>query len=388
MAEGATILANMQLRQDATSDSGLKLLRFALAVDPDNTRALLLQAKVERGQELDNYAFQDGGRQFINYLQNVIKATKSPKHQLLLWKVIELIDPDNATALVILTKAKNSGTDIRFETLLGAITGEKPPPRTPATSPDDANAGGNARKSLEELKIASFAINTHSPVYAINELSKHLHGNGVEIALKVTGLSSQRYYDSTTGAPRFSTFGSYPVDPAVRAMGTRMFENISGEMAAKLISRYFKLGYKCEGNKLIFTDPDDEDALKETGHFKDAALFRKEYDDANLDTLKKYRGKTIEIQGLVSGAGRSMANHYVNLCNDKVRVMMDSKADREKLLKLQNEFQELERMYGSRPSRYYLRFIGSGIFKGERGGRLLIDDCTDFTWTRVYSSSP
>ncbi|OGV73023.1 MAG: hypothetical protein A3K19_24855 [Lentisphaerae bacterium RIFOXYB12_FULL_65_16] len=123
LADGAVAVASSLLSEDASEARGLDLLRFALAVDPGNAWALLLQAKLERNQPLPQAEGGDQSEAYVDYLQSVIRKTSSASRQLLLWEVIELVDPKNEAALLALTKAKNKGVDTRFEALLAALGG-------------------------------------------------------------------------------------------------------------------------------------------------------------------------------------------------------------------------------------------------------------------------
>jgi len=127
LADGAVAVAASLLNQDAADERGTNLLKFALTVSPGHPDALLLQAKLERRQELPKTELADQGKGYLDYVRSVIRKTNSAPRQLLLWKVIELVDPQDDEALMALTKAKNSGTDVRFGSLLAALGGEALP---------------------------------------------------------------------------------------------------------------------------------------------------------------------------------------------------------------------------------------------------------------------
>ncbi|OGV64466.1 MAG: hypothetical protein A3K19_21290 [Lentisphaerae bacterium RIFOXYB12_FULL_65_16] len=127
LAGGAVVVAGSLLSHDPAEKRGLNLLRFALVADPGNADALLLQAKLERNQEIPRLDLPDAGRDYVDFVQSVIRKTKPGPRQLLLWRVVELVDPVNEAALQALAKAQNAGADTRLDGLLAALAGDATP---------------------------------------------------------------------------------------------------------------------------------------------------------------------------------------------------------------------------------------------------------------------
>lgn len=173
MADGALAAASSKLRRDRDSVAGRQLLDFALFVTPENENALLLQAKLERDLPFDTLKYSRGMEEYIAFLKKVIAGTRAENRKLLLYKVIEHINPADEQTLLALTKAKNAGTETDFDKLLEQLGGPGTKPTgtehtpshdapRPPNKPDPQPPAGSTAQSItaEELyeKLKSHRI--------------------------------------------------------------------------------------------------------------------------------------------------------------------------------------------------------------------------------------
>ncbi len=150
LAEGAVAAASAKLRDDRENSAGLNLLKFALAVAPENRRVLLLQARLENGLPPAGENVADDGEKFVKLLLSAAAEKSRPlKGRLLLYRAVLLVQPENETALIELMKAKNLGVaDTSLDALLAACKGEPgsgpaaPPAQPPATPATPGGKGG------------------------------------------------------------------------------------------------------------------------------------------------------------------------------------------------------------------------------------------------------
>ncbi len=183
LAEGAVVVATAKLKESRMSAEGEGLLKFALALSPDNKKALILQAKLEESLPLDNVALADGGAQYAAIL---LKAAQDGAYsfpmRVLFCRVALLVQPENEKALVALAKAKNRGTEVSLDGLLkGLAEGEfkpfsNPPPPTPpppaAAVGGGANAGAKGADDSKEKPAEKKLFNWDEQRKAVNYFYK------------------------------------------------------------------------------------------------------------------------------------------------------------------------------------------------------------------------
>ncbi len=389
MAEGATVLATMRLKEDPKNEGGKALLRFALFVDPENEGALLLQAKLERNHDLKDVALADGGRKYVGNLKRIIRKTRSTSKRLLLYKVIETILPDDTEALLELTRAKNKGIDTSFDSLYSSISGgSKPEPDSekPKEKPDTTGKP-DPRKVLKDVTLSSSYLSTSSPVDTINYLSRAVHPHGITVAIAASKLPVRTYFDSSTGAPRYYSNVNLPPQPTVYRSASSTAE-VSAEEMLRRVCLTFQLGYKFEPGKVVITDPDDAGAVETIGLVRKATALSSAFSEEASKSVREYRGKLIAISGDISGIGKSMSTPYVHLEKDRVRVTFARSVAKDKIAQLKAAYEDFNDRDGasSYSSSYErcLQFFGSARCKGLSSGRVVLTDCEDFSWHTMY----
>jgi hypothetical protein len=395
LAEGAAIVAACRLGQDAEDRGGHQLLSFALALDPDNERALLLQARHERGQPFEEMQLADSGRQFVTFLEEAAAKATPKTRALLLYRVIELVDPDHERALLELTRAKNQGTDTEFETLLDAIQAKesaKPPaeePKKTGEKPRDLTAV-LARVTYQPTSAPSHMLYAE-PMFVLNELNRLLRASGISIDVQSKTRPVVKYnngQEMQSGAFRsrqFRTLGYYSADKDPLA-------GASGQHIVWLMCALHDLGWQPDGNRLLLVDAADASGPG-SGTLSDARSLTEKVEKSHTGFLKAYKGKDIYVMGVVSGLGKGSAR-YVHLAGDQVRVYLDSKVSAEAVAKLTDNYDRVVK--ADRASRRQttttnttgtteraVLFVGEARCDGVISGRVVLKGCGDFVSLRT-----
>ena len=391
MADGAVALASMKFAEDPDSEAGAKLLRFALFLDPDHRRGLVLQAKIERNQPFKKIRLADDGKKYVDYLMRVIRGTDSRERKLLLYKVIEQIQPQDEDALFALTKAKNEGYDTRFEALLAAVKkGRTAKTSTPSEGSQPSPERASTKDRLEQIRVESLYISSNSPISAINTLNRAIAPHDLAILIRAERLPARiSHYSSTTGAPYYSSDVDFnlQLDSSQRHM-----RGASVLSALKRICRLFSLSYTIQKKKIVITDRDDPEAVDDIGYVMNAKELFEAFDKNRLESIQKYRDKTIEISGTVTGIGKAMSRDYIHLADDKVRVLLGRDASEKKLRELKEDYEDAvgddddDDYYVYTTSHQKVIFTGQATCVGERASRIVLDDCTSFSWRQTYDS--
>jgi hypothetical protein len=382
---GAVMVANAKLFANPEDQRGLDLLRFALALDPENRDGLLIQAKIDRNQKLDDAQLADGGKQYVKYVLNVARHTSSRKRRLLLYKVAELVSPKNEVALLELTKAKNKGQDVTFNALVQVILpdDEKEEAEKKEDVAGDEKGEAPAGKvdilaELEKQDCRRSSMYMSNPIYALNNLNRSLSALRVAVFYEsekhpIRRLSGYNpiYYD-TTGAtvppqafPGLSLYhGTVSVPSGYATQGDWL----------RLFCAMYGMGWYRRGADLVVADPDDKNVVKGSGiPVKAEELF-----DANrrgrLDFRAKYMGKQLFVSGYASG----VTKEYVHLANDRVRLIFDSSVDAGRIDALQTDYEKA--VDEKRP----MLLVATGICETVRTGRIHIKDCKAFSWVTGY----
>ncbi len=368
LAAGAITCAAELFQDRASQKRAEKLLRFGLAFDPDNTRGLLMQARLERNRDPIEEPPETSVRK--RYLQGVLRLaerTSSEPHKLLLYRVVELLDPENEIALVALTKARNDGLDIDFyrllekvtgnsakrnESTLGSTVGGRAEEENKEVSPQtraDASASSLSKscrdlineanplralrrkrdadaitRDLGELRIGAFPPDgtTMYSLDWLNELNRRLVRRGyvvVPFCNETFSLSAVDFTDA--GVPQFS--GSLRKYPAMRTR--QQTSRKLGHFLAEVCSG-MKTGYRIVDGAILLTAPEHADNQACASVCKAGDLV-KEFSENHLEARKRYRNQFLVVEGRVSGTGRSVSGAKVMLDNGRVDLYLGSDAD-------------------------------------------------------------
>lgn len=105
LADGAIEIASFRFVNDPDDKSVLTLARFAITVNPGNPGLLKLN-KIYEGKEnpqlIDSKFDNDT---YVKFCVDVCKTTKSKVHQVMISKIIQIIEPDNVYAKTRLAEA-------------------------------------------------------------------------------------------------------------------------------------------------------------------------------------------------------------------------------------------------------------------------------------------
>ena len=180
MADGALAASSVKLRRNRDSEAGRDLLKFALFVDPDNQQALLLQAKLERELPFDTLSYSQSQKEYIAFLKKVIAATRSEERKLLLFKVIDLVNPHDDATMLALTKAKNAGIDTDFDALLAAVKQENQPSDNGGEKKPSTDKDADHHKNNSHTANPKNAENNLGDAVAAEDLYKKLTSHRIE----------------------------------------------------------------------------------------------------------------------------------------------------------------------------------------------------------------
>jgi len=383
LALGSLDIAARKLAADSDDSGGRDLLTFALAVDPDNENALLMLAKIDRGMAIDAPDTPDPTKDFVTFVEGVAKRTTSTDRKLLLCKVLEILDPMNRMALIELTKAKNRGVN----TSLGGLIRRLNPSATVGGS--SPNTGGSTsvssetvsnlpppgaekiRTTLSELRLSSSTVRSgtmrvfSSIDSSLRTVGARLHYQSTRFPARTYSSSStSTYYSSSSGLGYGSGF-RYALMPS---SGSGTGDVSAMEWLTVLGSVYnLKLKYT-DASVQIVDDAHGDGVTSGTDPVMASTVFQ-ETKQGMVDFLKKYRGKKVLLRGTVSGSGRSMRDHYVDVAEGNVRIMLSSDVPtaRTDYIKRRADYQGWT-------------VYAVAECTGLSGGRLVFDKCRHIGW--------
>jgi|GEM_PF-2564432 len=395
LAEGAAIAAACRLGKDAGDNAGLQLLAFALAMDPDSERALLLQAKRERGQPFDDVELADGGHQFVAFLEEAATSARPKARSLLLYRVIELVDPTHERALLELTRAKNQGIDTDFDALLRAARTRDREAAKPAEGAPKASE--KPRDLLDALAAVTYQPASSSnvvlytePMYVLNQLNRQLHDSGLAITVQSKTRAVETYNDGQE--MQSSAFRSRNYRSAgYSSSGEDPLAGATGRQVVWLVCALHDLGWQQQGSRLVLVDSADASGAG-SGTLNAARALAAQAKKSQVDFLKAYKGKVIGVAGVVSGVGKGDPP-YVHLSSDQVRVYLGTKVPEDTVARLNEEYDRAVKADRGRRDdddgrAYYaapraLLFVGEARCDGVTSGRVVLKACSDFALLRT-----
>jgi hypothetical protein len=393
LAEGAAIAATCRLGQDRQDETGRRLLAFALAMDPENERALLLQSRLEGDQELERVELEDGGRQFVAFVEGAAAKARSKARSLLLYRVITLVDPQHPKARQELTRARNQGVDVDFEALLrnGRPT-EAPRPDEPGKSP-----GGSGRDVLKDLADLTFSTSGSEefqlydePLRIVNQLNRQLRPAAPAIRVSSKTRTVEIYDDGKE--LRSAAFHSRAFrSPGYFGPPSDQLSGMNGRAVLLIVCALHELGWQQQNGELTLVDSADASGPG-AGGLTDAQALASQAKKSQVDVLKTYRGRDLVVSGVASGLGKS-SPRFIHLANDQIRIYFGpGKAAEAALHKLAEEYDRATRTERTgrdgedeAPPRALL-FIGTAKFDGITSGRITFKGCSDFTCLRTRPS--
>ena len=383
LAVGAVLVANAKLFANADDPAGLDLLRFALALDPENRDALLMQAKVDRKQKLDDVQLADGGKQYTDYVLNVAKQTRSRKRRLLLYRVVELVSPKNETALLELTKAKNKGTDTSFSALLQVMLPDAPKTEGDDDDEEDGKETGKPATNEDVFTVLDgisyqrgYSYVLSDPTFALNNLNSALIGRGLTVRYesKKNPLRESRGMSRLYYSPAEAAWPAPSCPELVYYFSSELREgNRTYADWVRLVCAWHNLGWRTAPKGIAIVDPDDKEVGKGSGVPVLADVLVTTNKEGRLDFREKYYEKRLFVYGYVSGVSKD----FVHLVHDQVRLDFASGTDAARIQALSADYTESKRdATGNR----VVFFAGTGVCTGVRTGRVMLSDCGAFSW--------
>ncbi|OGV65138.1 MAG: hypothetical protein A3K19_15840 [Lentisphaerae bacterium RIFOXYB12_FULL_65_16] len=434
LADGAVAVAVSLLSHDATDERGLNLLRFALAAAPNHTDALLLQAKLERGQELPQADLPDAGKGCIDFLQSVIRKTKPGPRQLLLWKVIELVDPLNEDALMALTKAKNSGTDTQFDNLLAALTGNPKTvptlePRTAAPPVARTDAGplaaqepgapapkqaGAARMRgaasykdiLTSRQVECACLMDGSFFGAVMQLNQALKSSGLAVYIDTSRPCVQLKGVNADGIPDYEGTGAWPMRYTLEGMidGRITLGTVNAWDLLHRVCMLYDLGYWAEAGKYQLAEQANPNVVSRQGFPIDAETAVADIKSGHTETLQACVGKNVCVTGAVSAV--EWSGPTVSLGGGQIEVAMNTYATpwlpglKAAFERYTNAMLQVKAtpgeyvLYGGKympksvAARRILLFRGCAMGESLDNDRLRLGNCNEFWFVECFTKDP
>jgi hypothetical protein len=117
-------LASHKLMSESEADRkvGFQILDLCSVLEPKNDYITLIRGKAKRNASLDLTKPDDG--KFLSVMKEEMGKTKSEFLTLLLWKLVEISNPANDEAILVLEKASAKGIDVEFDALLAGFKKE------------------------------------------------------------------------------------------------------------------------------------------------------------------------------------------------------------------------------------------------------------------------
>ncbi len=383
LVAGSVDIAQRRLAVRIDDRSGLDLLLFALAVSPENREALLLQARLERGLPIQAPEQAEDAKAFLAFLEALVKRTASPDRQLLLYKIIELVDPANETALLELTRAKNQGVDVSFESLIKCLNpaGGQPSP----TGVASATAGGEelrpptaigGAQRLQEA-VANLRVSRNVLTGGVMRTLSHIDSAALRPAGGILEYRSSRhpatayssggnmtYYSSSSGLGYGHEF-QRTILPMAR---TELGGDVGALEWLRELAAVYNLEIGFTDHSLLITDAAEGTGISNGAAPIDASVLCAELDKGVVNFIRKYRGRRVFLKGRFSGVGRSMRDHYAEMESGKVRILLDGGVDQWRIDQLK------ERNYQG----WQLYVIAE--CEGVSGGRIMFRKCRFVGW--------
>lgn len=436
LAEGAVAVAGSFLSRDLADERGLNLLRFALAAAPGHPQALLLQAKLERGQELPQADLPDAGKGYIDFLQSVIRKTKSGPRQLLLWKVIELVDPLNEEALMALTKAKNNGADTGFDKLLVSLTGnpktvpvlkprtapaletrtdggplathEAEPRMTPGAKPAPRKGAVSYKDILMSRRIEYACLMDGSFFGSVMQLNQALKASGLAVYIDTLTPCVQFKGLNADGMPDYIGTGAWPMRYTLEGMsdGRITLRSVDAWDLLQRLCMLYGLGYSFEPGKVRLAEPENPKVIAVHGIPIDAQVAATDIKSGHTDDLRDYVGKRVCVTGAVFALGWTGDRTSVLLAGEQVEMLLDPHAAQSGY-ELKAAFERYTNamvqakatpgeyvLYGGKympknvAVRRILLFRGSALCETQTEDRLRLGNCTEFSFVECFTKDP
>ncbi|MBN2452127.1 MAG: hypothetical protein JXR77_17205 [Lentisphaeria bacterium] len=389
LAAGACTVAMWRLGMDAMDDAGRKLLAFALAVDPANERANRLQQGLDGGEAIPGTPLPDAGRTYVSYLEKVAAGSRSRRHRILLYKVIELVQPEHEKARQELEQAREKGADTAFEALLAAVVGSSPE-HGAEDAPEGPGEAEDALRAAMPLSGSSRLVQVFldTPLLVVNRMNEILRPSG--FAVRVTSRTRRPVASSMDeGRVYYSggNFGCRRLRPH-GALPAELPEPVSAWQLLMLLAACHDLAWHTDGHVVELIDLDEAPERGATIPMAAAGLVET-MKAGRVDFLNQYRGRRMLVHGLVSGIGRSKPP-YVHLAGDAVRVVLDTGTAAESLEGISAAYQQVTKLGRERPrggiSTYQgtayggspvLLFVCEATCDGMMRGRLIFKECRD-----------
>lgn len=354
LADASVRVAAELFRENRKSVPATNILDFALTVRPEHEQGLLLQAKIARKLPLGPPEKQDLIPPYTRMLLQIAEKTRSDPHKLVLYKLVEQVDPANEKALVEVFKAKNAGTDTSFEAVLAAVdpratespdavdsgTGAAPPtpvatpvispptgPVTPPHTMPHTSPGGRIdptanlarklspdriRSDMERAVLHDFHFYSRSPLTVINRINDVVFSRGYVVVPKapVFRVSSSSYYNDRV--PHY--YGSSSVN--VESFSQR-YPELTVAQCISLLCSFHGTSYDLKEGAIELVPSDD---AEKSMLFLTADELAQAFADNLLEARRKYKDRMVILTGKLAGSGRGIGRVVLYMAGRKVEL--------------------------------------------------------------------
>ena len=379
-------LASIILSQDSKSRSGSNILKFAAWMNPQHTGVKEMRGKAVFGEKVSAHGTGSAVK-LARMLVDRQKKISDLNTRILYVIIATTVDPTNNEAVGELKTMKDSGYDTNLSKLLkeckkpelidlvaaAKIAAEQNKKMEKENKelksvykPERANKMSvvEIEKLLDLIKFKSFNYSEASILDAINRITHKLYWRGVQVTLSGNRVSYTDIKTASNGA-------IFYVGP--------LYEPKSEEYKLKDSTLREILSHFNINMNLAYTLREGEIALSdsEIPEFSDipeeglaANNLRQQMRNFSIADIKKYRGKSFKMNGIITGIGRGMDSRRIyfsldggmtQLHVDKVKLdaavlkRLDTKVDafkkngglkkyRDKLRESQKTGEEINRM--------------------------------------------
>ncbi|MCM8531821.1 MAG: hypothetical protein NE330_11720 [Lentisphaeraceae bacterium] len=344
LLEDSVILSSKLLAADSKSIGGNALLKFASWLDGTDKRVKTMKAKAIFGDKIEALAGAITEDLFIRKILNRQEELKSSTSTRMLFIVVgNTVAPTNSKMSALYSEFSN------YELNLDKLLKDAPKPEKVDLAAEKAQAEKEAvqierdNKTLKQsyttgasaedieliidgTKFKAFNYSESTVLDAINRITHKLYWRGVQMKIQGNRIS----YASTTKATNGAVYYHGPLQ--VPNFEEYSVENKTVRQVLDHISTNIRVLWKVQDGMIVFYD--DQVPSPEIPEGGLAANNMKVLMKGSLKELLKYRGKVIEMNGLVTGIGRhDYKTDFLSLDGGSVRVYVKKEDMNEKVYK-------------------------------------------------------
>ncbi|MCM8539202.1 MAG: hypothetical protein NE328_02935 [Lentisphaeraceae bacterium] len=327
--EKSYVLAAEILSKDIRSKAGSDLVKFCAWLNPEHEGIKAIRTKLVFGDPVTAVGKGDS-TQLAKLLMFRLKDFDAQSKRILYTVIAASVDPQNVDASAQMKEFKDQGADISLAKALKEsekpklvdlaevakaqkkqdmkVAEENSQLSTESASKMSVSADA-IEKMLDLIKFKTFTYSEATFLDAVNRLTHKMYWRGVQFTLTGRRISIIGVQKAHNGALYYSG----PLYPQADyfTIKDKSLRDILDHMGKNM-----DLDYKVRDGEVAFMDAELSEISEIGEEGIDANDLMKTMKDFNLKDIKKYRGKSFRMNGIVSGLGRGMDSRTVFLALD------------------------------------------------------------------------